>query len=317
MGGVWVGIAGILYLALKSDLGKKIPDKELLLKSPRRVPEKFPVWFGYIYAVIVVVSMILVIMSLFYVPNVVVWLQKIFYWKENVLYIFNSDTTIWSMLPSFFVALAMLAFTLKLIVIIFPKFDRYQALVDRFNYLTRFSSKTQKNEVWKFAINKIDLNKLAFSEWRLTVLISFIVWLMCGPIFILAADTYVFIMADHLLINPFLGLTEKKYYFDDIRKVKINLGARTNSYNEVSVSPSFDLEFKDGRVHDIWQGVGLGSPPAESLIGVAELLKQNGVQFEVDPIDTVFEAKAIEKYDSQAQSTVHAFFEYIKTYKGQ
>jgi hypothetical protein len=147
MGGMWVGIAGILYLALKSDLGKKIPDKELLLKSPRRVPEKFPVWFGYIYAVIVVVSMILVIMSLFYVPNVVVWLQKIFYWKENVLYIFNSDTTIWSMLPSFFVALAMLAFTLKLIVIFLKviQYLNYTNPVEATNPQASFSLASRSN----------------------------------------------------------------------------------------------------------------------------------------------------------------------------
>lgn len=309
----WAIILAFFWWGLKSKFGKKYSDDELLLPIPKSSPEKFPVWFGYVYAIIMFLFFAFFIFALFYFPNIVVALQKLLYVKSDAILFLNSNTILVSMLPSLFLGMVVYAFVIKYLLNFFPKLNRYQAIRDRINFNTQGLSKEKKQEIWQSALEKVDLDKLALSEWRQIFIMGFFVWLIAGPVYILAMDNYVMIKKDSIAVNPFLGFSEQQYPFQDLVNAEVSAGAYKTKDGEYKMNPKFELQFKDGKKQDIWGGIGWGSPSSESLIEVSKILNSEGVKLEADPLDSEDEINAVKEYNQESQTTVQSVFTYLKS----
>lgn len=309
----------ILYVfiwGLRSRFGKKYSDNQLLLKSPHKRIEQFPRWYTLLFLLVLLMFFVFFIACLFILPVYLAEVQKLIYYSDKTEIFIAPYMILASLIPSMFVGMVVYSLIYKILLLIFRQFDRYQALMARiyFGMNTQGLSQEEKDELWNDALKKVDLEKLAISEWRTIFIMGILVWIFAGPMYVLAMDTYVRVESDGIVVNPFLKLTEKKYKFSDVEKAVVSTRAYESKKEEgeYKMNPHFELQFKDGYKEDLWGGVGWGSPTADELILLAMALESKDVQIEVDQLDSEEELGVFKQYNDSANSTVGKVFEYFE-----
>lgn len=314
---LWLIILAFLWAGLKSGLGKKYTDEELLLPQPKHQPDSFPAWYGYIHALILFCFFAFFIFALFYFPNIIIYLQRLLYYKPDMTFFLAPNTPLISMLPSLFVGMVVYGVVIKFLLGLFPRLDEYQALRDRITFNTQGLSKEQKQEIWQDALQKVDSKKLSLAEWRQILFYGLIIWFIAGLVYVLAMDDYIALKGDKLIVNSFFELKESQYSLSDIKVVKVSPNASQDNDGEYNLTPKFELELNDSKKVDIWGGLGWGSPSAESLIRTADTLHQRKIPFEIDKLDSDLELEALREYDSEAEKTVKTVFEHLQSFNNR
>jgi len=311
--GVWVLGLILFYRGYKSPLGIKYSDDELLLPQPKQEVEKFSRWYAFFYIFGKLFLLAFFISSIFVIPIVIGFLQKIFYARDASVFI-SPNTKFASTVPSVFFGILVGGLILKLVYQLFPKFNQYQALKDRINRNTMGLPKEEKKKIWEDALLKVDTAKLARSEWREFFIMGLIIWLLTVPFYIFAMDNYYKITSDGLIINPFLSLIEKRYTWSDIQSAKIYATTSKGDLGKINLNPKFEVFTNDGKTTDFWGGVGFGSPSSDELISVLGGLRSVGVKIDFQPL-TEEQRNALLGYNQIAQSNVNAVFRYLESLK--
>lgn len=309
MVGLWLILLFYIWKGLKANSGKKYTDEELLLLQPKSKPEEFPEYYSTLHGLCLFSFLIFSLVAMFGFAIIVGTVQKLLYGRGDTIIFSAANTIPISCVPSLFLGMVGGAFSLKYLAHFYPKFDQYQALKDRINQNAFGLSKKEKNAIFEDSLCKVNMEKLAASEWRLLFIGAFIIWIIVGPVYILAMDYYTKFTSQGLAVNTFLDLKERYYKWSDIASAKIYATTAKGERGKKIFNPKFEIITTDKAKITIWDRVGWGSPSPKELIRIVSFLKSKGIMINIDPL-TAEQEEALSRYNQKAISEVHSIFNY-------
>lgn len=288
----------LFCLGLKSKLGRRYKEEELVLPQPRPAAKEFPERYAIIYKLLIASVVGFMACGMFCFPLAAVALQKILYGKGSIVFL-SPYAGVVSVLPSLPLSIIIWAFARKLIGLRFAEFGQYQELRDyvgaKMILLNTWmykkldlgpffpteglkpdlSYKEIRQIIWNNVLKMADFQKISALDWHWFFKAGLIVWLFVGPIYILAMDSYIIISQHGMAVNPVFGVTESDYSWQDIESAKIYSTTQDSHFE-----PRFEIKTTDGNQIELWGGLGIGSPSSEALTRTIDLLNSNSLKID-------------------------------------